>query len=210
MYIKSSSLISEDSWDQCDDKELEVNNKEVGEENNEKEQSDSNIYKKNTPLLGPMKKRSQPAAEEKLPVKCDIKHCCFSLPLSSDKETEEESDCSSYAPTKPYHTISSQSTLPHSTDLREHTSDNSEMKLGGQLKCSQTSEIAVIYEQQCWKEEIINKRDMKQGRRRPLKQYLVQWEHLWVGRDHLTTPQLLQNWKEKKTSKHRHQVKSNP
>ena len=64
-------------------------------------------------------------------------------------KTGDELDLSSYAPTQPHRTLSPYLTSPHSTSFGGHTSDNSEIELGGQPKCPQTSGIAVIYEQQC-------------------------------------------------------------
>ncbi len=65
------------------------------------------------------------------------------------------------------------------------------------------SRMAIIYEQQSWEGEIVDERDMKQGRRRPRKQYLVRWKSSWVDGGRLTAPGLVENWKEKKASKRR-------
>lgn len=107
-YIEPRSLKYEDKKVQCDGKEAEVYNKEAVEED-EGELNVHDCHEKNTPSLRATKKRSLPAAGEKLSQKCDIKYRRFSSPLSSDEETEEtgdESDISSYAPTKPQRTIS--------------------------------------------------------------------------------------------------------
>jgi len=53
----------------------------------------------------------------------------------------------------------------------------------------------VIYEQQIWEGEILNEREVKQGRGRPRKQYLIQWEPSWVEAGRLTAPELLRKWK---------------
>ena len=60
------------------------------------------------------------------------------------------------------------------------------------------SQMAVIYEQQSWKGKIVQERDVKQGHGRPRRQHLVQ---SWVDSAHLTAPELLQSWREKKASK---------
>ena len=64
--------------------------------------------------------------------------------------------------------------------------------------------MAVIYEHQSWKGEIVQERDVKQWRGRSREQYLVQWEQSWVDGCRLTVPELLQRWREKKASKNRH------
>ena len=62
---------------------------------------------------------------------------------------------------------------------------------------SQTSGMAVVYKQQCWEGEIIDKRDIKQGRGRARKQYLTRWKQSWVDGGRLTAPGSVQDWKEK-------------
>jgi hypothetical protein len=39
---------------------------------------------------------------------------------------------------------------------------------------------AVVFEQQRCKEEIVNERHVRQGRGRPRKQHLIDWEPSWV------------------------------
>ncbi len=51
----------------------------------------------------------------------------------------------------------------------------------------------IVYEQQSWEGEIIDERDMKQGRGRPRKQH-VRWKPSWVDGGPLTAPQ---NWRKK-------------
>lgn len=70
--------------------------------------------------------------------------------------------------------------------------------------------MTIIYERQSWEEEIIDEKDVKQGRGRPRKQYLVRWEQSWVDEGHLSAPELLQNWREKKTLRGKRWVKGNP
>ena len=61
-----------------------------------------------------------------------------------------------------------------------------------------TSRTTVIYKRQSWEEEVVGERNVRQGRGRPRKQYLVQGKQSWVDGGRLTAPELLQNWKEKK------------
>lgn len=63
------------------------------------------------------------------------------------------------------------------------------------------SQMAVIYKQKSWKGRIVQERNVKQGRGRPHKQYLVKWKESWVDGGCLTAPKLLQSWKEKQASK---------
>ena len=72
---------------------------------------------------------------------------------------------------------------------------------GGRSDLRLPSRMTVIYEQQSWEGEIINERDVKQGRGRPRKQYLVRRNPSWVDGARLTASGLLQNWREKKTLK---------
>ena len=124
----------------------------------------------------------------------------FSSPLSFDEETEmrDESDISSY---KPHHISDSRPTSSHPTDLEGDTSDDGTRELpGGRSDRRPRARMAVIYERQSWKEEIIDERDAKQGRGRPRKQYLVRWKQSWVDGARLTAPELLQDWRGKKAS----------
>jgi hypothetical protein len=61
-----------------------------------------------------------------------------------------------------------------------------------------TSRTTVIYKRQSWEEKVVGERNVRQGRGRPRKQYLVQGKQSWVDGGRLTAPELLQNWKEKK------------
>lgn len=59
---------------------------------------------------------------------------------------------------------------------------------------------AVVYEQQSWG-ETIDERDVKQGRGRPRKEYLVRWKRPRIPGCRLTTPGLVESWKTKKAFK---------
>jgi len=82
-------------------------------------------------------------------------------------------------PPKPY-----QISTPRSTSSRLSRSE-------GNVSNNNT----VIYERQIWEGEILNEREVKQGRGRPRKQYLIQWEPSWVEAGRLTAPELLRKWK---------------
>lgn len=56
----------------------------------------------------------------------------------------------------------------------------------------------VVYQEQRWEGEIVNEKDLKQGRGRPRKQYLIQWKQSWVDSNRLNEPLLLHNWRKKK------------
>ena len=75
-----------DKTGQYDIEEMEVSNKEAGEEMDEEEHydsnSDSDSHEKNTPLLRPTKKRPRLAAGEKLLAKRATKRGRFSSSLS--------------------------------------------------------------------------------------------------------------------------------
>lgn len=62
-----------------------------------------------------------------------IKRGRFSSLLSSDEETEtgDESDISSYTPSRPHHTSNAQPTSSHSTGLEADTSDDGEREFTG-------------------------------------------------------------------------------
>ena len=55
---------------------------------------------------------------------------------------------------------------------------------------------AVVFEQQRWRGKIINERHVKQGRGRPRKQYLIDWEPSWVDSGRLGAPGLIEDWEE--------------
>ncbi|KAL8751406.1 MAG: hypothetical protein Q9199_006438, partial [Rusavskia elegans] len=108
-------------------------------------------------LLRFTKKRSLSTAGEKSPIKRCIKRGRFSSRLSSDEETEtgDKSDSSTYTPSKPHPIAIPQPIPPHSTGIEEDTSGNSMIGfVGGRFR------TAVIYEQQDWKGEIIQKKEL--------------------------------------------------
>lgn len=179
--------------DQQDDKEAEIDDEEKGYSGDGKLDA--------LPYLHPTKKRSLCGIGEKPRKKRRTKRHLFSSRLYSDVETgtSDESDISSYTPSKPCHISKPRPTSSHLTSLQGDTSDDGVMDLVGG-----GSQMAVIYEQQSWKGEIVQERDVKQWRGRPRKQYLVQWEQSWVDGCRLTAPELLQSWREKKASKSRH------
>ncbi len=150
------------------------------------------------PLLGPAVKRCRSTAGEKSSRKRGMKRRRFSSPLSSDEETEmgDESDISSYVPSRPHHSSNPRPTSSHSTGVKGDTSEAGEMELAGGR-----SRMAIIYEQQSWEGEIVDERDIKKGRGRPRKQYLVRWKSSWVDGVRLTAPGLVESWKEEKALK---------
>lgn len=166
-----------------ENKEDEQNENEV--ETNDEEKPDGDYEKENTPLLRSTKKRSLPTAGDKSQVQ-RIKRGRFSSSLScGETKTGDESDISSYTPLRP-HISSAQPTSSPSTGFEGDTNDGMEF-IGGR------SRTVVIYEQQRWQGKIIKERDMKQGRGRPRKQYLVQWKPSWVNGGRFTAPGLMQN-----------------
>ncbi|KAK3170880.1 hypothetical protein OEA41_002964 [Lepraria neglecta] len=116
------------------------------------------------------KKRSLCTAGEKPQVKCRIECGRFSSWLSSDEETEtgDESDSSSYTPSELHHVSTPRPNSSRSTGVEGDTSSDGKMKLtDGQ------SQMVVAYKQQSWKGEIIEERNIQQGRGRPYKEYPV-------------------------------------
>jgi len=188
-----------------DDKEAEADNVEEEEEEEEEREGpndDSDVNK--TPLLRSTKKRFLSIVGRRAPLERRIKRRRFSSPLSSDEKTEtgDESDISTYAPSKPHHISTRRPTASHLTGLKEDPGNDSTMEMvSKRSNRGPASRMAVIYEQQCWEGEIIDERHVKQGPGRPRKQYLVRWKQSWVDGGRLTAPELLQNWKEMKASK---------
>ncbi len=175
---------------------------EAGEEEDEKEEMEDvgERDKSQTPPLRSTRKKPLPA-QEKSCVKRRTKRRRFSSPLSSDEEAEigDGSVISSY---KSHHVSDFRPSPSHSTDLEGDTSDDSTRELpGGRSDRRLRARMAVIYERQSWEGEIVDERDVKQGRGRPRKQYLVRWKQSWVDGARLTAPELLQSWREKKASK---------
>lgn len=56
----------------------------------------------------------------------------------------------------------------------------------------------IIYEQQYWKEKILQERNVKQKRERFRKQYLIRWKKSWVNNARLAFSNLLRNWTKKR------------
>lgn len=129
-------------------------------EAHEEEESDRDNEENNMPLLHLTKRKRRPIVCEKSPRKRGTKRHRFSLPFSSDQESETgvESDCSNYVPSKAHRFSESRPAFSHSTGFERDTSDNGEMEFAGE-----PLRMAVIYEQQSWEGEIIAERDMKQG-----------------------------------------------
>jgi len=146
-----------------DDKEAEADNvEEEEEEEREGLNVDSDINK--TPLRRSTKKRFQSIVGRRAPLERRIKRRRFSSPLSSDEKTEtgDESDISTYAPSKPHHVSTRRPTASHLTGLKEDTGNDSTMEMvSEQPNRGSTSRMAVIYEQQCWEGEVIEERHVK-------------------------------------------------
>ena len=123
-------------------------------------------------------KRSLATAQEKPHWKCRIKCRRFLSPLSSDEETEtrDESDISSYAPSKAHNASTRQPTSSRLIVLKGDARNSTMELVGEQLNWRLTSRMAVIYEQQGWEGEIINERHVKQKHGRRCKQYFIQWK----------------------------------
>ena len=193
---KHKSLTPDPSAD--DDTRGQQDDKE--EMADEEEGFDGDSERDILPCLRPTKKRLLCRVGEKPDEKRRIKRHLFSSRLSSDAEMEtgDESDISSNTPSKPRHISKPRPTSSHLTSLQRDTSNDGAIDFA-----SGGSQMAVIYKQQSWKDEIVQERDVKQGRGRPRKQYLVHWEQSWVDGGRLTAPELLQIWRKKKASKSR-------
>ena len=185
---------NEDEGDKWEHKKTEVDEGVV---------PDRDGNKNKTSLLSSTMKRGRSTTGERLPSQRRSKRRRFSSLLSSDDETEsdDESVISRYTPSKPYRV-----STPRPTSSRLSRSEgnisNAKMELAGSgLSRRPIPKMTVIYERQSWAGEIIGERGVKQGRGRPRKQYLIQWEPSWVDAGRLTAPELLQNWRGKRASK---------
>ena len=192
--IGPDPFAGEDREDRWDPNETEAGHEEDKEEtkgNGERHDGDTPL------LLSSTKKSPLFSAKKKGCVKRRVKHRRFSSPLSSNEDTAigDESDISSYTSSRPHRPSRPQPTSFNSTDLQGDTCHDSKMKV-----VDEPSHMAVIYEQQSWEREIVDERDMKQGRGRPRKQYLVRWKPSWVDGGHLAAHGLVENWREKKKS----------
>lgn len=152
----------DDTRGQQDDKEAQMADEEGG--------FDGDSKRDTLPCLRPTKKRSLCSVGDKPDEKRYIKRHPFSSQLSSDAEmgTGDKSDISNYTPSKPRHISKPRPTSSRLTSLEGDTSDDGAMDLA-----SGGLQMAVIYEQQSWKGEIVQERDVRQRRGRPRKQYLV-------------------------------------
>lgn len=162
--------------------------------------------RKNASSINPAKKRCRPVTGKKPSLKRCITHRHFSSPLLSDEETEteDESNISSYASIKSQHLSLSSPTPSHLTGFEGDTSDDDTMDFADeQSDRRRSSQMAVVYKQQSWEEEIVDERKAKQGRERPRKQYLIWWKPSWVDGGRLTAPELLQSWRKTKVSSKR-------
>jgi hypothetical protein len=146
------------------------------------------------------KERSQSSTQKDPFLKRRIKRRRFSSPASSNEETEiqDESTFSSCTPFKPYNISTTQSASSQAILAEDASKDDKMEFVNERQKRPSTSRTTVIYERQSWEGEVVGERDVRQGRGRPRKQYLVQWKQSWVDGGRLTAPELLQNWKEKK------------
>lgn len=78
-------------------------------------------------------------------------------------------DINSYTPSKSRHISKPQPISFYLTSLKRDISNDGIIDFAGGR-----SQITIIYKQQSWKSEIIQKKDIKQECRRLCKQYLVQ------------------------------------
>ncbi len=125
------------------------------------------------------KKRSRPIHRQTPGPKRRLKRLRFTaLPSSSEESENNDSDISTY-------------TAPKSSKTSMTGPEADE-----QSRRSPTR-TAVVYQQQSWEGVIMDEKYTKQGRGRPRKQYLIQWEPSWVDAAHLNAPELTRNWNEK-------------
>lgn len=155
-----------------EEKEAQWNDEAAQADNNEEELKEDNDEK--SAFLHPIKKRCWSVAEKKLSLKRCVK-CCFLSPLSSDDEIETgpESDTSSYAPAKLCCTSNRRlffSSLLTGCERKLNPVDALE-SVNERLKWCSLFQTAVVNKQQCSKEKIVHQRDVRQGCRRPQKQY---------------------------------------
>jgi len=133
-----------------DNKEAEADNVEEEEEEEEEREGlndDSDVNK--TPLLRSTKKRFLSIVRRRAPLERRIKRRRFSLPLSSDEkiETGDESDISTYTPSKPYYILIRRLTTSYLTGLKEDLGNDSTIEIvSKRLNRGPASRIAIIYE----------------------------------------------------------------
>lgn len=94
------------------------------------------------------------------------------LTSNKQKYTTRSTRCT---PSKPYN-ISTTRSASSQAILAEDASKDDKMEfVNERQKRPSTSRTTVIYERQSWEGEFVGERDVRQGRGRPRKQYLVQW-----------------------------------
>lgn len=194
--IESPQSAGGDEGDKWEDKKAEA---DVGVE------LDRDGNKNKTFMLPSTKKRGRSTAGERPPPQRRTKRHRFSSPLFPDDETEsdDESVISRCTSSRPCH-ISTPRPTSSCLSRSEGNVSNSKMELAGpQSSRRPIPKMTVIYELQSWAGEIVDEREVKQGRGRPRKQYLIRWEPSWVDSGRVTAPGLLQNWKGKKASARR-------
>jgi len=189
-----------DSQDRWNNERAEADHQE-GEEKKKEEETQGDSDKNKTSLLSSTKKKGRSTAGERPPLQRRSKRRRFSSPLSSDDETEsdDESVISRYTPSKPYN-VSTRPTLSLLSRSEGDVSNGKVELAGSQSSRRPIPKTTVIYERQSWAGEIIDEREVKQGRGKPRKQYLIQWEPSWVDGARLTVPESLQNWRGNKGS----------
>lgn len=165
-----------------------------------REESDCDGDENKTFLLSSTKKRGQSTAGERPPSqRCSKRRRFLSLLSPNDRmESDDESAISRCTPSKPYH-ISTPQLTSSCLSRSEGDVSNGKMELAGpQSNRCPIPKTTVIYERQSWAGQIIDGREVKQGRGRPRKQYLIRWEPSWVDGARLNAPELLQSWRERR------------
>ncbi len=186
--IESARSAGEDKGDEWGDKEAEAG---------EGEGSDREGDKNKTPLLSSTKKRGRSTTGERPRSQRRTRPRRFSSPPSDDETVSEgESVIGRCTPSKPYQISTPRPTLSRLSGSEGDVS-NAKMELAGSRSNRRPiPKTTVIYERQSWAGEIIGERAVKQGRGRPRKQYLIQWEPSWTDAGRLTVPRLVHTWKE--------------
>ena len=135
-----------------EDREDRWNLKEVeaGREDDENEETEGNGGRDDgdTPLL-PHSTKKRPLSSSK------GKRRRFSSPFTSDEDTAtgDESDISSYTSSRPHRPSRPRPTSSDSIGFEKDTCDDGKMEPGGER-----SRMAVIYEQQSWEGEIVERK----------------------------------------------------
>jgi hypothetical protein len=179
---KNEDKGNEDKGKEWEDEKAEADEEAVPDR-------DGNKHKPS--LLSSTKRRGRFTLGERPPSqRCSKRRRSFS-PLFLDNETESdnESVISRYTPSTPYHIL-----IPRPASSRlsrsERDVSNSKVALAGSQSCRRPiPKTAVIYERESWAGGIIDEREIKQGRGRPRKQYLIS---SWVDGARLKASELLQ------------------